>query len=192
MTKLTLEQKKQCVALGASLSEVSDLQKENLEFEEILELCGQIKAHKTSERSAAADEQAQATQRAHKLESYKGAFAFPAKSTFSYPEGDAAKPRPELPYKIFWLGQPIRHDVNTAAELEGLIALQPGKYLVTKSDGSKCEVHVNARIDPTTQKIDQKEVWFRTRGTDRFNHLSMEAYLREILAQQSVVALASA
>lgn len=52
----------------------------------------------------------------------------PGISVFSYPEGDRARPRPELKCEMFWVGYPLSLDDTTAAELELLNQAEPGIY----------------------------------------------------------------
>jgi hypothetical protein len=180
-TRLSKEQLQELLALGVARADISAFQEDGYSFEEIQDLCRQLAARTDAEKTSDAERQAKATKKAMRPENEH----HPAKSVFSYPEGDQARPRPDLPCKMFWVGQPVQHDVNTAREIELMLQLQPGEYRCTKSDGSPLKVNVNVRRDENTGKIDQLEVWFPTKGTARHNHRSMVDYLTEILSQQT-------
>lgn len=55
------------------------------------------------------------------------------KSIFSYPEGDLEKPRPVLPFQLFWQGYPVHENIDGVhwLELELLARLTPGEYRVS-------------------------------------------------------------
>lgn len=68
----------------------------------------------------------------------------PGISAFSYPEGDVAKPRPVLPYELYWNNYPVHKFPETQhwRELELACQLTPGEFTVLRRDGSKMIVTV--------------------------------------------------
>lgn len=58
----------------------------------------------------------------------------PGKSVYSYPEGDVARPRPDLKCRMFWAGYPVDKDILTAAEIELLNQAEPGAYDFKRTD----------------------------------------------------------
>lgn len=68
----------------------------------------------------------------------------PGISAFSYPEGDKARPRPVLPFELWWAGYPIHRDLDVQHwyELEQYAKLRPGTFTVTRSDGSPMKVEI--------------------------------------------------
>lgn len=183
-TKLDKDQKKELLALGATLAEIKSLQEEGYDFPEIKDICQQAADKRDADKQSDADRQAKATDRAQKKESYKGAFEFPDKSTFN-PVGEDKRPRPDLPYKMFWCGVPLEKSTLSYDEIERLMKLRPGVYTCTKGDGTPFEIRVEADQDTARGTIDKLKVNFRCRGADKHNHLGMLVYLDQMLAQQS-------
>lgn len=68
----------------------------------------------------------------------------PGISAFSYPEGDLEKPKPVLPFELYWNAYPVHKFPETQhyRELELACQLQPGEYTVIRKDGSKMGVTV--------------------------------------------------
>lgn len=64
---------------------------------------------------------------------------YPRKSVFSYPEGDKARPRPELKCPMLWVGGAIDYDTTTASEIEYLNQYEPGDYTFKRTDGVTTE-----------------------------------------------------
>lgn len=58
----------------------------------------------------------------------------PAISVFSYPEGDRARPRPELKCEMFWVGYPIDLDTTTVDEILLLNQAEPGVFSFKRTD----------------------------------------------------------
>jgi hypothetical protein len=73
----------------------------------------------------------------------------PGISAFSYPEGDAAKPKPTLPFQFFYNAYPCHKFPETEhwRELELMAQVQPGEYTVIRKDGSKMAVTVKGERD---------------------------------------------
>lgn len=63
----------------------------------------------------------------------------PGISVFSYPEGDRARPRPELKCPMFWLEYPLERDTTSAEEIELLNLAEPGVYTFRRTDGRTLE-----------------------------------------------------
>jgi hypothetical protein len=68
----------------------------------------------------------------------------PGKSVFSYPEGDVARPRPELPHEFLYNNYPMHKFPETEhwRELELACQVVPGTYTVIRRDGSRMTVEV--------------------------------------------------
>lgn len=63
----------------------------------------------------------------------------PGISVFSYPEGDRDKPKPTLPFELYWIGSyPVHKDesAHTWYELEAFATLKPGTFTCSKVDGA--------------------------------------------------------
>jgi hypothetical protein len=93
---------------------------------------------------------AQAMKRAMKPEND----THPGKSVYSYPEGDAAKPRPVLPHELYWQGFPVHQYPETQhwLELELLARLQPGEYFVSKANNEGAhKISVRGERDATSK-----------------------------------------
>jgi hypothetical protein len=73
----------------------------------------------------------------------------PGLSALSYPEGDVARPRPVLPFELFWNGYPIHQFPETEhwRELELMAQLQPGEFTVIRKDGTPMAVTVRGEQD---------------------------------------------
>lgn len=82
---------------------------------------------------ATAATSAQAMQKAIKPENE----THPGKSCFSYPEGDVARPRPQIGHPLFWNGYPqhLFQEELHWSEAELMVQLQPGEYTCTQKDG---------------------------------------------------------
>lgn len=89
-------------------------------------------------------------------------------SAFSHPEGDLARPRPQLVCDTFYIGQPIHKtwDTHTPRELELLNAVQPGVYTVLRKDGSPMPVTVKGEKD-ASGALTKKEIIFSVTREER-------------------------
>lgn len=92
---------------------------------------------------SAAEASAKAMQKAMRPENEH----HPEISAMSYPEGDRLKPRPILPYELWWNGYPMHTFPETEhwRELELACLLKPGEYTVLRKDGSKMTVSITAQ-----------------------------------------------
>lgn len=111
----------------------------------------------------------------------------PGISVYSYPEGDLARPKPELRCKMTWVGYELVTDTLTPREVELLNQLQPGEFRVTKADGTRIPFKVSAKFsdqyDESTGrfKVERQDISFPCKGDHRQNHMSMIAYLQQVL-----------
>lgn len=71
----------------------------------------------------------------------------PGISVYSYPEGDRARPRPDLKCKMFWCGYPIDKDTSTAEEIELLNQAVPGKFSFKRTDRTTDDLTVTGESD---------------------------------------------
>lgn len=85
----------------------------------------------------------------------------PGISAFSHAEGDAKRPKPALPFQLFWNGYPIHKfpETETWAEWELLSQLTPGEFTVVRKDNSVMNVTVKGDRD-ATGKLTKVEVQF--------------------------------
>lgn len=103
------------------------------------------------------------------------------------PLGERDHPKPPLKCPMFWVGYDLRTDTLTPMEVELLNQLQPGEFRVTKADGTKIPLKVEAKYADTYDeatgrfKVEKMNVWFPTKGDHRQNHGSMVGYLRQVL-----------
>lgn len=82
------------------------------------------------------------------------------KSIYAYPEGDLAKPRPELGFEFYWNGFPVHkfRDIHHWYELELMAQLQPGEYRVSLANNEGTQkVSVKADRD-ANGKIERMDV----------------------------------
>lgn len=110
----------------------------------------------------------------------------PGLSVYSYPEGNVARPKPDLKCKMFWVGYELKTDTLTPSELELLNRLQPGEFRVTKADGTGIPFRVEAKKSDALDAqgrpaVEALSIWFPCKGDARQNHLSMTSYLQQVL-----------
>ncbi len=99
-------------------------------------------------------------------------------SVFSYPEGDIARPRPELKCPMFWVGYPIGHDTNTAEEIELFNIAEPGEYSFTRLDGkTKEKLTIEGQKDANGKLVRLLFTFLTSEQRDSLP--SMSAMLRE-------------
>lgn len=70
----------------------------------------------------------------------------PGISVYSYPEGDKARPRPNLKCKMLWVGYDLTIDTLMATEIELLNRAEPGRFRFTRTDGSQDWLNVEATV----------------------------------------------
>lgn len=85
----------------------------------------------------------------------------PGKSAFSYPEGDVARPKPELARKTYFCGMEERADRLTPAEIDGYNALKQstqarnGRWTAkVRVRGEKEELWVDVPANTVDQRMD--------------------------------------
>lgn len=85
----------------------------------------------------------------------------PGKSVFSYPEGDIARPKGDLPFAFFYNGYPSHMfpETETAREWELMKQVTPGEYTVVCKDGSLMAVTVKGETDASL-KLTKLDVHF--------------------------------
>jgi len=73
----------------------------------------------------------------------------PGKSVFSYPEGEVARPKGDLPFQFFYNGYPCHKfpETETWREWELMREVTPGQYTVIRKDGSVMAVTVEGDRD---------------------------------------------
>lgn len=172
---LTLAQRKQCLALGATFTEIRDLENAEFSFEEILDQCETAKAAKDQSLQADADRNAKAQKKALRPENETA----PDVSAY-HPNGGANKVEPRC--ETYWNGQPVWGDVDSDEEVTLMNQVKPGIYLCSKTDGSKFKVAVDAQFD-MAGKITKLTMAFPCSGQQRHNHRSRVDILQEMLAQ---------
>ena len=110
----------------------------------------------------------------------------PGISVYSYPEGEAARPKGDLDCKTTWAGTTLEPSTLTVDELDLTNAVPEGDYLCKRADGTNMKVTVSGDRHPGTGKFVKKEIFFSTRGVLRHNLSSMVEMLREMVAQAAV------
>lgn len=73
----------------------------------------------------------------------------PGISVYSHPDGDQLRPKPPLPYQLFWDGYPVHKfpETETWYEWELYGQLQPGEFRVLRVDGTLMKVSIKAEKD---------------------------------------------
>ena len=106
----------------------------------------------------------------------------PGISAYSYPEGERARPKPDLKCQFIWCGQEESKDQLTPEEIELRNQLEPGNYFVTKANGQRIKFLVTAKhTDGGT--LEQLEVWFPCKNEHKTDHMHNTAYLRQVLGE---------
>lgn len=188
-TKLTPEQFKEAVSLG-SVPEVRDLANDGYSFDDIKDILETQRSARQADRAEDIGARAMADAAANKKVMRPENESHPAKSVYSYPEGDVARPRPELRCRTFWLAEELDNkSVTTAKELELLNQIQPGRYICHRPDGTPMTVDVKVELSDTlTGKWERLTVWFK--APDGMNVPSRVAMLTDIIEQQNKLVLA--
>lgn len=163
-TGYTVEQLREIVAAGLGVAEAKALLDSGFSADAVLELA---KTQAARLVQAAADTQtatAKAMQKAMKPENTN----HPAISAFSYPEGDVAHPKTELPFEFLYNGFPLHKFPETQhwRELELAAQVQPGEYTVLRKDASVMKVTVKADRD-ADGKITKLDVSFPVSREDK-------------------------
>lgn len=115
----------------------------------------------------------------------------PGISCFSYPEGDLAKPRPELKCKMSWVGAPIDSGNNGTMhwfELELLNQVAPGVYTVTNADMTLTQLTVEGTRDPAGA-IESLAFRFPLKNSEKNNVSPMAVWLLEALGRSYMDAM---
>lgn len=106
----------------------------------------------------------------------------PGISSFSYPEGDVARPRPTLPYEFFWNNYPVHKFPETQhwRELELMMQVQPGEFTVLRKDGTRMQVSVRGERD-ADGKITKLMVEFPVSREEKFLVPPMSVLLYQLV-----------
>lgn len=108
---------------------------------------------------------------------------FPPAISALNPLGDRDHPRPDLKCDIIWVGYKMPKEALSRTEIELLNALEPGEYRVTKADGKRIPFTVQGKVG-FDGRLERLTIHFPCKNTeDRQNHLSMSAYLLEVLGR---------
>lgn len=167
-TKWSMDQLRGIVAAGMTITEAKALLEDGYRPEDVLELAQLQAEQKRNEATrASADAAKVAADHTHKLANPSNK-VHPAKSVFSYPEGDVAKPRPVLPFEFMYNGYPFHKFPETQhwRELELAALVQPGDYRVMRKDYTDMKVSVTAERD-ANEKVTKLEVRFTVSREDR-------------------------
>jgi hypothetical protein len=107
----------------------------------------------------------------------------PGISAYSYPEGELARPKPDLKCRFIWCGQEESKDQLTPEEIELRNQLVPGNYHVTKANGVRIKFTVSAK-HTDGGVLEELNVWFPCKGDQRNDHMSNIAYLKQVLGEE--------
>jgi hypothetical protein len=100
------------------------------------------------------------------------------------PRGERDHPRPPLRTQFFFGPYPFFHDTLTYDEIVLLNQLRPGKFIVTKADGSKVPFTVRETMDITGTTPERVDILFPAVDAEsNKNWMPLTAMLREVLAQ---------
>ena len=143
--KYTTEQLREIIAAGMSIQEARLLLDDGYAPEAVLELAQFQAATRAAEQVETQAAGAKAMQKAMRPENETA----PGISFFSHPEGEQKRPKPPLPYELYWLGYPIHQfpETETWPEWELSAQLKPGTYTIVRKDFSTIKVEVTADRD---------------------------------------------
>lgn len=111
----------------------------------------------------------------------------PRISVYSHAEGERDNPKADLKCRMRWVGYELTTDTLRPLEVELLNKLQPGEFRVTKADGTPIKFTVQAKFsdvydDQTNRpRLESLDISFPCKGEHRQNHMSMVAYLQQVL-----------
>jgi hypothetical protein len=71
----------------------------------------------------------------------------PGISVFSHPEGELARPKPQLKCRMFIGGAPIERSTCDPQEIESLNKIAPGHYRVEATNGSTSVIEVKGQVN---------------------------------------------
>lgn len=90
---------------------------------------------------------AQMSAEAHERAANPSNKTHPGISVYSYPEGDRARPKPDLKCRMFWVAFELTTDTLKADEVELLNQAEPGRYTFTRTDGSPDTLTIKGATD---------------------------------------------
>ena len=155
-----------------------------LDLEELKELLSGNRLSK-DEQLELIQKQAEANAEAHRRLLRPENATHPGISVYSYPEGEAARPKGDLDCKTTWAGTVLEPSTLTPEELTLANAVPEGEYLCKRADGGNMKVTVAAERHPSGKFV-KKDIFFVTRGVLKHNLSSMAAMLQEMVAQAAV------
>lgn len=143
--KYTVEELKQIVSAGMSVTEARTLLDDGYTPADVLELAQLRSAQAVQSAADAQTATAKAMQKAMRPENE----THPGISCFSYPEGDQAHPKAPLPFEVFIDTYPASKWPETEhwREWELMAQLQPGEFTIMRKDGIPMRVTVSGERD---------------------------------------------
>lgn len=114
---LTFDQLQECLGLGATLEQITDLAEGGFAYEQIKHLSTTLGAAKSQGAGLSAADLRQVLQDQRKALRPEND-RHPGKSAFSYPEGDVARPKPPLRRKTYFNGIQEQEDALSPNEIE--------------------------------------------------------------------------
>lgn len=152
-TRYTVDELRAIVAAGMSIAEARLLLDDGYTAADVLELA-QLKAQQAVDAAAASQTAtAKAMQKAMRPENE----THPGISAFSYPEGDRARPKGDLPFEVFIDNYPCHKWPETEhwREWELMAQLEPGDFKVMRKDGLPMRVTVRGErnVDGKLEKV---------------------------------------
>lgn len=104
----------------------------------------------------------------------------PMQSVYSNPKGDRDDPKPKLQCAMYFCGFPLEIDCLDPEEVALLNKVKPGRYFVTKPDGTKMKFDVLPREDDLG-KLERLDLNMPCKTLDQRTGLgSFRSMLREI------------
>ena len=191
-TKLTADELKECMATGASITDVKELQTQGHSFEDIKEILD----IQREERDAAETRRTQGLTTAFAEVNDRDRIPenkhrHPRKSVFN-PLGEyhkrinptGLKQRPQLSCETIWTGVPMEGDVDTNEELELVEQIKtPGVYSCTMNDGGKFRVTVSVEYQSGTRDVISRKIIHYKQEKMSQRYPSRAAIMRELIAQ---------
>lgn len=143
--KYTVEELKQIVSAGMSVTEARTLLDDGYTPADVLELAQLRTAQATQQAAEAQSVTAHALLKAQRKENE----THPGISCFSYPEGDQKRPKAPLPFEVFIDTYPASKWPETEhwREWELMAQLQPGEFTIMRKDGIPMRVTVSGERD---------------------------------------------
>lgn len=191
-TKLTADELKECMATGASIADVKELQSQGHPFSDIMEILDIQKEERDATETRRTQGLTAAFSEANDRDRIpENKYRHPRKSVFN-PEGEyhkrinptGLKQRPQLSCETIWVGVPMEGDVDTNEELELVEQIKtPGVYFCTMNDGGKFRVTVTMEYQAGTVDVISRKLIAYKQEKMSLRYPSRVAIMRELLAQ---------